>query len=120
MSRRATLVRLAVGSVLAGGLALTGSGVALADTPSSGTSSAVPMNYSPDHEREQAEYREGYRDGYRQGFQDGKKDCRDDDEEYFTHVEPDAYTEGFQAGYSAGYDKGCAFQEARNNGDDRY
>ncbi len=113
---RVTLARLIAASVLAGGLALTGTGVAsaetssgpvstgvaLVDTPASGSTSAAPARHKRHDSRE---YRRGHRDGFRQGTRDGHEDGLRRWERPFSvqHADLDPYTRGFEAGYAKGY-----------------
>lgn len=118
---RATLARLAAGSLLAGGLLLNGTaGVAFAETPASKPASTgvalvgTPASGFPaaaltkDHHgrKDRKEYRRGHRDGFRQGTRDGHRDglqqCGWQDP-YRVQTAPDAYTRGWEAGYAEGY-----------------
>jgi hypothetical protein len=87
MRGSATLARLAVGSLLAGGLALSGAaGVAFADTAASQPTMGASMNAADDC---LAEYREGTREGHKAGYD-------------FGHTK--GYNEGYKKAYGEGYE----------------
>jgi flagellar biosynthesis/type III secretory pathway protein FliH len=84
MRGRTTLARIAVGSVLAGGLALSGAGVALADIAAPQPTMGASMKAADCLD----EYREGTRAGYKAGYDFGYNK---------------GYTEGFKKAYGEGY-----------------
>jgi flagellar biosynthesis/type III secretory pathway protein FliH len=83
MRGRTTLARLAVGSVLAGGLALSGAGIAFADTAAPQPTMGASMKAADCL----AEYREGTQEGYKAGYDYG-------------------YTKGYNEGYKKAYGEG--------------
>lgn len=146
MRVRTTLARLAVGSVLAGGLALSGAGAAFADT-------AAPqptMGASMKADDCLAEYREGTREGHKagydfghtKGYNEGYKKAYGEGYEPKPEVAPDmqqrqgllepgpcqkdyeeafaaAYDKGEQKGYQVGYKKGWSEGHAKAKQDSR-
>lgn len=117
---RTAVARLALGSLLAGGVALTGTaGLAHAETQVdavSGTLRAVAFvqpsaGWAAAGGRTDRDYHRGHRDGFRQGTwagdRDGWEQCtRQPVREVrppTRPARPNSYTTGFEAGYSKGY-----------------